>query len=56
MTSIAAFPLTLVSLSKGTYAISLHGSNKAYLEPIHFNKNILRDLYILKNRNNVQTK
>mmetsp|Transcript_7061 Transcript_7061/g.14454 ORF Transcript_7061/g.14454 Transcript_7061/m.14454 type:complete len:206 (+) Transcript_7061:76-693(+) len=32
ITSIAALPLVLDSLSRGMYAISLHGSNKLYLE------------------------
>ena len=32
MTSIAALPFVFDSLSSGMYAISLHGSNKAYLE------------------------
>ena len=31
MTSTAAFPLVRDSLSKGMYAISLHGSNSEYL-------------------------
>mmetsp|Transcript_20086 Transcript_20086/g.59649 ORF Transcript_20086/g.59649 Transcript_20086/m.59649 type:complete len:326 (-) Transcript_20086:810-1787(-) len=34
MTSMAALPLTLTSSSRGMYAISLQGSNRAYLEPL----------------------
>mmetsp|Transcript_9735 Transcript_9735/g.23392 ORF Transcript_9735/g.23392 Transcript_9735/m.23392 type:complete len:263 (-) Transcript_9735:1291-2079(-) len=34
MTSMAAFPLTCVSRSRGMYAISLHGSKRAYFEPL----------------------